>query len=424
MQVINHCKGLPASFENMNYGVVVHRNFTILDADEGYLKYLGFTCREELQKLTSLLDLIHPSDHQQAQENYRKLMTGELAPSVQIFQNLTANHDLNTVMTLEHIIDFDGEKALQVTVIDISEHVENQKRLLETEERYKELVEGSLQAMLVHDNFKPVFCNQAYAELIGLNSIDEVFQLDSILSLIPIEDQENAIQEYTDLIEGKIESTKYDARGYNSSGDTIWVDVFGKRIRWDGKAVVQVSFMDITEQHLLREQIRFRATYDGLTKVLNRTSISEQAENLIKLSNASKTSLACLLLDIDDFKWINDTYGHGCGDKVLVEFTQFCQKSLRGSDLFGRWGGEEFLIILPDTTADNAMRLANRIRENTANLVINIKGHKEPIHFTVSMGLALLCPNEKNLQSLVSKADKGLYVAKGSGKNQVIYHSD
>lgn len=424
MKVLEHDSSLPSSFKNMNYGVVIHRNFKILKADQGYATYLGYESVDDILRIPSLLDLIHPSEHQRVKDNYQKLISGEVDPSVQIFQNLNAKKELVTVMTLEYVTQYKGEVALQVTVIDISEHVENQRRLLETEERYKELVEGALQAILVHDNFKPIFCNQAYADLLGFSSISDVLALESILDLIPDENRASAINEYNELISGEIESAKYDARGYDSDGEIIWVNIFGKCIHWNGKPVVQVSFMDITEQHLLREQIKFRATYDGLTSILNRTSISEQTENLIKLAKAGQTPLSCILIDIDHFKLVNDQYGHCCGDKVLIEFTKLCQTSLRGADLFGRWGGEEFLIILPETSPENSVKLADRIRKKIELLPITIPSTAKPINITVSMGVSILNKTNKNLHSMVSQADKCLYKAKNKGRNQVLYQEN
>ncbi len=148
---------------------------------------------------------------------------------------------------------------------------------------------------------------------------------------------------------------------------------------------------------------------DPLTKCWNRYYTELVIENLIH----SSVNFAMLMFDIDDFKNINDSYGHATGDDILREIAQLVQETLRADDHLGRWGGEEFVIITKELDQDASLKLANR-------LCRNIEQHTFPIAdpLTVSIGLTLLQPGDQHRQ-LLERADQGMYLAKMAGKNQV-----
>jgi diguanylate cyclase (GGDEF)-like protein len=133
---------------------------------------------------------------------------------------------------------------------------------------------------------------------------------------------------------------------------------------------------------------------------------------MMQLSRRNKTPISLCMIDIDNFKKINDKYGHGVGDNVLKTFAKEVKKILRKSDIIIRFGGEEFLVVLPNTNIDNAEILANKICTHFNNL------NKE-VHFTVSIGIAEY-KNNNSIDDLISEADKCLYLAKENGKNQVV----
>jgi diguanylate cyclase (GGDEF)-like protein len=136
----------------------------------------------------------------------------------------------------------------------------------------------------------------------------------------------------------------------------------------------------------------------------------------------TKSALAVALLDIDKFKGINDTYGHLVGDQVLKEIAATLKNLLRDYDLAGRFGGEEFSLLLPQTTAVDAFRIAERVRENIAALSFIAPGAAggERVHVTVSIGVAALdAGSRRQLAELLAAADAALYRAKASGRDQV-----
>jgi diguanylate cyclase (GGDEF)-like protein len=177
-------------------------------------------------------------------------------------------------------------------------------------------------------------------------------------------------------------------------------------------------------QHLLQEQIKLvqelerLANTDSLTGIWNRRYLLMIAEQEIKRSQRYNCSFAVLLIDIDHFKKINDTYGHSVGDKVIISMTQTVINNLRQVDCFGRFGGEEFVVLLPETDIDEAVIVAERIRENIQHKSIVVQ--EQTISITISIGVSSYKIGEESIDTILQRADQGLYQAKKQGRNRVI----
>ncbi|MBU4110288.1 GGDEF domain-containing protein, partial [bacterium] len=164
------------------------------------------------------------------------------------------------------------------------------------------------------------------------------------------------------------------------------------------------------------EKLKLLAQTDALTGISNRAHFMDIANIYFDIAKRNVSSLQVLSLDLDFFKQINDTYGHQAGDIVLVTFVEEISKLLRKSDIFGRIGGEEFCIVLQNTSRKGALSFAQRICKTIENTSVDFEGEK--IKFTVSVGVADL-EGEKSMLELIKKSDKALYKAKESGRNQV-----
>ncbi len=171
------------------------------------------------------------------------------------------------------------------------------------------------------------------------------------------------------------------------------------------------------ELQILNEKLKKLATIDSLTGVLNRGSFFESAQHLLILSQRQKSSASLILMDLDLFKNINDTYGHFSGDQVLIHFSQTIQSLLRKSDLVGRLGGEEFAIFLSDTNLNDAFQLADKLRKTIANTSIEVD--RKTISYTVSLGVESSVPKDQSIDELYKRADIKLYGAKGKGRDRV-----
>ena len=163
------------------------------------------------------------------------------------------------------------------------------------------------------------------------------------------------------------------------------------------------------------DKLRKLSITDPLTGIKNRRAFFEVSENFFKLANRKDLPLSLLILDIDLFKKVNDTYGHIIGDEILKFLVKQTNHTLRDSDIFARYGGEEFIILLPDTNLNGAIQVAEKIRKTIENTPY--QGDVE-VSITVSLGVAQL-ENEKILNKLIKRADEALYRAKEYGRNRV-----
>lgn len=187
----------------------------------------------------------------------------------------------------------------------------------------------------------------------------------------------------------------------------------------------RATVFDLTERKNLEEKLRSQAMTDPLTGVFNRRYLQAQATTEISRARRQHHPIALIAIDIDHFKRINDTYGHDVGDDVLKSFTRVVNELLRQEDLLCRVGGEEFAILLPNTSLAQAEQVAERIRSKAAATPINIsEEHSEKVLWlTVSLGITAILTTEKALKPALKRADIGLYQAKENGRNQVVVNA-
>lgn len=160
------------------------------------------------------------------------------------------------------------------------------------------------------------------------------------------------------------------------------------------------------------------ARLDPLTGILNRRAVDDGAGREISRARRTGAPLALLVLDIDHFKRVNDVYGHRGGDEALLSFVSSLQTGLRQIDLLGRIGGEEFVMFLPDTTANDAARVAERLRATVEASTVSFEGRE--IKLTMTTGVTQLLPDEDSWESMLTRADEALYKGKQEGRNRVI----
>ncbi len=184
-------------------------------------------------------------------------------------------------------------------------------------------------------------------------------------------------------------------------------------ISWRGFAVQYVQTKKILEQQRELEQMAYR---DPLTGLPNRRFLDEVIKKEIALIKRGTRNSCVVMIDIDDFKEVNDTYGHPVGDEVLKQLAQLLLENIRESDTLARLGGEEFVILLSDANCDGAYIVANKLREQIKNHVFKVDGYVVQITASFGVGPLLTSDQGPNYYSLV---DKALYKAKSSGKNQI-----
>ncbi|MEL7967995.1 GGDEF domain-containing protein [Vreelandella neptunia] len=179
---------------------------------------------------------------------------------------------------------------------------------------------------------------------------------------------------------------------------------------------------EIAHRESLEEQLRIVAERDALTNLNNRGHFIKLAKDLLQHSQSHKAPFSLFMIDVDHFKHINDTWGHSHGDWVLTKIAKVCAESLRPTDVIGRFGGEEFVVALPDTSSGDAQLVAERLKKKVAELSLTEEMGK--LRPSVTVGVAATDSEKADLESLIKRADEMLYVGKRGGRNQVVVCSD
>jgi two-component system, cell cycle response regulator len=187
-----------------------------------------------------------------------------------------------------------------------------------------------------------------------------------------------------------------------------------------GETTLKFVLLDEFDARFHRE-VRHRISYDALTGLLTHEAFFRSLDIELKRSGRNGFPLAVLMMDLDMFKRVNDTYGHPAGNAVLAEVGRIIRGNLRDFDLFGRYGGEEFMCALVQTEEPQALAIAERLRETVCDSEMLYDSHA--IRITLSIGIAQFPQDGKTFQELVARADTALYQCKRSGRNRVILSS-
>ena len=184
--------------------------------------------------------------------------------------------------------------------------------------------------------------------------------------------------------------------------------------------------MDVLSKQVSRlnvelKKVKTKAMTDGLTKAYNREAFDSYIRKLVDRNTIKQSPFSLLMLDIDDFKNINDGYGHQVGDRVLVALVKKCTEFIRDEDFLGRYGGEEFTIVLPRASLRNALKKAQRLRKAIAgtHYTTDKKKGGKGLSITVSIGVSSFCKND-SVSTVIDRSDQALYQAKRTGKNRVV----
>lgn len=264
--------------------------------------------------------------------------------------------------------------------------------------------------------------NEIWAKLIGYR-LEELrpVSIDTWIKFAHPEDlaRSNALLEQ--CFRRETEVYECEARMQHRSGEWIWVLDRGRVVEWteDGKPLRMLgTHRDITANMRLREELESLATTDALTGLSNRRQFEDLAHRELSRGERAEEKLSLLTMDIDRFKAINDTYGHDAGDEVLKSMARICKPHLREMDIFARIGGEEFALLMPDSSLEGASHAAERIRQALAGSSVSVDGGKS-INFTVSVGVAQWLGKPEDLPGLMKRSDEALHRSKSDGRNRV-----
>lgn len=266
--------------------------------------------------------------------------------------------------------------------------------------------------IIVMDDGKIIYANTALFDYLGIHTLDEFRRnYECICDLFETSETENFLQPqmdgmlWTEYILAHKDREHRAKMTINGKTSTFAVDV--KMMEYENVLRYVVVFSDITDLNNL-------ATLDTLTQIANRFEFDKILGHSMAVSRRYGRALSVLLLDIDHFKSVNDSFGHLVGDEVLKAFSELLRQQIRQSDIVARWGGEEFIVLLPDTPLSSAIKMAEALRQR-----IEIHPFPSVGHLTCSIGTAEFDTIEE-ADDLLHRADEKLYSAKHSGRNRVM----
>ena len=205
----------------------------------------------------------------------------------------------------------------------------------------------------------------------------------------------------------------------NSEQKTLWITLSSRVFEMDGELVLYINFTNITVQKETEQKLFVQASTDTLTGLYNRRQFFALTDQAFAMAAREHSSYCVIMLDIDHFKAINDTYGHDAGDVVLQHLADILKKTLRKSDIIARWGGEEFIVFLQNTSPEKGVGPANKLREAVEATSVTV-GDKT-ISFTISLGVST--SQTPDIGTIQKEADLALYHSKENGRNQVTLYS-
>jgi diguanylate cyclase (GGDEF)-like protein/PAS domain S-box-containing protein len=322
-----------------------------------------------------------------------------------------------TLVSAKALMDEDGHYAGSFAMFtDINARKQLEAALQESEARYRMFVETAIEGVASLDSERRLtFVNRQFASMLGY-SVEEM--LGQPYEIFMPEDQ-LADAEAQKQIRAQGQDAVYERCFLRKDGMRHWTLVSAKAtLDVNGQFTGSFGmFTDINERKQVEHQLKQQATTDGLTGVVNRRYFLELAAREIRRALRLKQALALALIDIDYFKHINDTYGHAVGDEALLAVTHIFQHNIREIDIFGRFGGDEFVLLLPETSLSQARLIVERLCRALTAQPVDLSGKAVPI--TLSVGIAGLANATDAWEALLERADRALYQAKEAGRNRV-----
>lgn len=377
---------------------------------------LGWTEQELLSK--PWLEFVHPDDRGRTAWAGAELGAGRPVFS---FENRYQCKDGTYRWISWNSFPLPEEELIFAVARDTTAHKEAERRLQESEELFRTTFEQAA-AGVCHVSPRGRFMrvNRRLSDIWGY-SREELMQL-TFQEITHPEDLARDLAEVRRMLDGETGRYIREKRYLRKDGSVVWCNLTLSLVREaSGEPKYFIAVVeDITEQKRLESELKKLARRDSLTGAFNRQHFLRTAELEFERARRYNRPLAVLMLDLDHFKQINDTYGHHAGDATLKAVVNKCMANLRRTDLFGRLGGEEFGAVLTETDSERALRVAERIRSELAQMPVPSEGGT--IRCTVSIGLTSCLDDDKSIDDAMRRADMALYQAKEAGRNRVIHY--
>ncbi len=381
-------------FATVQAGVVLieQENFTIVDANNAAATMLETKANHLVGKLTQ--QLFYQQDHSAS-----AFFTNQLSKNSELELRTESGLPLPVHITTANI-GLDNQDYLLVSFMDISQQKQVEADLKASQETFSAIVERSLDGIIILSSTDHIqFINSAAAKLFGKNKKDLLNQPFGFPATL-----------------GKPTELSFAPHGQT---ETI-VEMCVAKTQWQGKTAMVATLRDITERKKLEKSIRQMATHDALTGLPNRNLLPDQLEKAIALARRNKQKMALLFVDLDNFKPINDNFGHSVGDIVLQKTAQRLIEAVRASDFVARVGGDEFVVVLQETGTMATAAIATQRIIDQVSMPLEIEGNI--CQLGASIGISLFPDHAETTDELMQKADAAMYNVKKKTKNSYCFY--
>lgn len=405
--------------ENANDGIAIVKEDRHVFVNQRFLDIFGYEMPEEVVgKPISMV--VHKDDRDMVLEFNLKRQKGEPVPSRYVFKGVRENGAPIFLEVSATRIFYAGEPASLVFLRDVTENKWLEEALKRSRDFYLTLFE-ELPTMIwrLASDGTCDYVNKAWLDFTGRTLQEEMG--DGWIQCIHPEDLDGFKEKLFEAL-GKKEAVSKEVRAQRKDGQWRWILLVAKPfLGLEGEFSGYIgACYDITERKQQEQNLHLQATHDPLTALPNRRLLQDRMEVALAQGVRKGTKVAVIMLDLDDFKLINDELGHRAGDEILVEVAKRLKGMVRAGDTVARLGGDEFVIVLPEmASARVSQRVARRI----------LAGFKEPFHWKgkeillkASLGLSIFPDHGGQAEDLIQRADQALYRAKAMGGDRVVLY--
>lgn len=390
---------------------------------DNWYEITGYQPNELINHISSWESVIHPEDSDAVYDILDAHLKGRTPGFKAEHRIIRKDGDPTWVLDVGKVFehDADGNPTRAVGIyLDITSQKMAEEAMVESETTMKAMSEASHDALIMLDDQGLIsFWSQAAERIFGWASNEALGQnLHDLIALS--EDARQAhkgMKIFAKTGKGPVIGSIMEFTARHKHGHTFPVERTVSSFRLRGRWYAVGTLRDITKRVQSRQQLLELARTDGLTGLNNRKHFFELAEREVIRAARYGSPLTVLMIDLDHFKRVNDTYGHDAGDAVLRHFSQLMSEAMRDADILGRYGGEEFIVLMPQTDASQGREAGERLRKLVEESPTPWSGGS--IHHTASIGLAS-SRSVLALENLIKKADEAMYQAKHEGRNRVM----
>lgn len=318
------------------------------------------------------------------------------------FSVMCKNGDVKEIYFRPALLD---DSRSIVTLLDMTQRKQAETLLKESEEHYRTAIEYSNDGVAIVREDDHLYVNQKFVEIFGYDRPEEVIGRPISIIIHP-DDRERVNEINRRRQRGETVPNRYEFKGIRKDGITINIEVSAAKTTYRGEVVSLVYLRDVTERKRMEDRLHFMSFNDELTSLHNRRGFFTLADQQMKVAQRIKSRMMLFFIDIDDMKWINDTFGHREGDKALLNSATVLKETFRESDIIGRIGGDEFAILAFDTTDMTPELIKSRLQNQLD--IHNVQSC--PYKLSLSIGISYYDPADPIfIDELMSKADSLMY---------------